>query len=163
MRAGHLQLAHSPNLEGILSCPYFVPLEKNDAGTWLHPSRLPLGAGFSGQCSAPGHMGIRPSKDELRELCNMGYAVSCSRLPQERSCDAVRFSVARENNGVLSIWFVCETAHLPTSHGTLQYDANARRWTSPHSDSQIQNLAECFVQTYMAKKIPGETELSLNS
>ncbi|HEX4488826.1 MAG TPA: hypothetical protein VH088_21295 [Terriglobales bacterium] len=146
-----------------MSCPYFVPLEKNDAGTWLHPSRLPLGAGFTGQCSAPGHDGIRPSDDELRELCNMGYAVGCARLPQERSCDAVRFSVARESAGVMLVWFVCETAHLPVLHGTLQYDANAREWISPHGDSQIQKLAECYVRTYLAKKIPVETELSLNS
>jgi hypothetical protein len=146
-----------------LACPYFIPLERNDAGTWLHPSRLPLGAGFTGHCSAPGHDGAKPTDDELRELCNMGYATNCARLPQERSCDAVRFSVARENAGQLLIWFVCETAHLPTSHGTLQYDAKERRWLSPHNDSRIQNLAEFFVQTYLAKKILVITESSLNS
>jgi hypothetical protein len=146
-----------------LACPYFIPLEKNDAGAWLHPSRLPLGAGFHGNCSAPGHDGARPTDDEMRELCNMGYAASCARLPQERSCDAVRFSVARASAGLLLIWFVCETAHLPVSHGNLQYDAKERRWVSPHSDSRIQRLAECFVQTYLAKKIPVVTELSLNS
>jgi hypothetical protein len=156
-------LAHPPNLERALPCPYFVPLEKNDAGSWLHPSRLPLGAGFAGHCSAPGHDGVRPNDDELRELCNMGYAASCTRLPQERSCDAVRFSVAREHAGMLSIWFVCETAHLPTAYGTLRYNANGREWVSPHSDSQIQKLAECYVRTYLAKKVPVETELSLNS
>jgi hypothetical protein len=86
----------------------------------------------------------------------MGYASSCTRLPQERSCDAVRFSVARESAGVMLIWFVCERAHLPTSHGTLQYNASARAWIFPHSDAQIQKLAECYVQTYLAKKIPVE-------
>ena len=93
----------------------------------------------------------------------MGYAFSCARLPQARSCDAVRFSVARESAGQLLIWFVCETAHLPTSHGTLQYDASAGRWLSRHSDTRIQKLAECYVQNYLAKKIPVDTELSLNS
>lgn len=93
----------------------------------------------------------------------MGYAASCVRLPAERFCDAVRFSVASENAGQLLIWFVCETAHLPTSHGSLQYDASSRRWLFPHSDARVQKLAECYVQAYLAKKIPVVTELSLNS
>ena len=93
----------------------------------------------------------------------MGYAVSCVRLPQARPCDAVRFSVARESAAQLSIWFVCETAHRPTSHGTLQYDAAGGRWISSHGDSQIQKLAECYVHTYLAKKIPVVTESGWNS
>jgi hypothetical protein len=149
-------------LERILSCPYFVPIEKNDAGSWLHPSRLPLGAGFSGHCSAPGYEGARPTDDELRELCNMGYAVSCARLPRERDYDAIRFSVSRESAAQLTILFVCETAHRPGSHGTLQYDATGKQWLLSHDDSRIQTLAQCFVQTYLAKKIP-VTELSLHS
>ena len=91
----------------------------------------------------------------------MGYAVSCVRLPQERDYDAVRFSVSRESASQLTIWFVCETAHRPGSHGTLQYDAAGKQWLLRHDDSRIQKLAECFVQTYLAKKIP-VTELSLN-
>ena len=146
-----------------MSCPYFVPLHRNDAGSWLHPSRLPLGAGFAGHCSAPGYEGAQPTDDELRELCNMGYATRCARLPRARSCDAVRFSVARDSTSQLLIWFVCETAHLPTSHGTLQYDPNAGRWPSPHPDVRIQRLAECFVQSYLAKKIPVVGEASVNS
>lgn len=139
-----------------MPCPYFVPLEQHDAGSWQHPSRLPLGAGFSGRCSAPGYDGAQPSDDELRELCNMGYAASCRRLPQERSCDAVRFSVLRESISQLSIWFVCEKAHLPTAHGTLQYDVTAGRWLSAHSDFRIQKLADCYVQVYLAKKITSQ-------
>jgi hypothetical protein len=88
----------------------------------------------------------------------MGYASNCVRLPRERPCDAVRFSLARESASQLSIWFVCETAHLPTSHGTLQYDVTGKRWLSPHSDSRIQKLAECYVQTYLAKRIPVVTD-----
>jgi hypothetical protein len=143
-----------------VACPYFVPTERNDAGAWLHPLRLPLGAGFSGHCSAPGHDGVRPSDDEQREFCNVGYAAGCSRLPRERSCDAVRFSVARENTGQVYLWFVCETAHLPTSHGTLQYDLANGRWTSPHGDVRVQKLAECYLQSYLAKKVPVEAGLN---
>lgn len=92
----------------------------------------------------------------------MGYAVSCARLPRERDYDAIRFSVSRESAGQLTIWFVCETAHRPGLHGTLQYDAAGKQWLLPHHDLRIQTLAECFVQTYLAKKIP-VTELSMNS
>jgi hypothetical protein len=144
-----------------LACPYFIPLERNDAGTWPHAYRLPLGAGFSGHCCAPGYDGASPTAEEQRELCNLGYATSCMRLPQERSCDAVRFSVARETGGQILLWFVCEKAHLPTAHGTLQYDSQGKRWHTAHSDPQMQNLAECFVQTYLAKKIPLTAESSL--
>ena len=156
-------IAHPSKLERALSCPYFVPTQKQDAGRWLHPSRLPLGAGFTGHCSAPGHEGTQPTEDELRELCNLGYAITCVRLPQARSCDAVRFSVSQESPAQLSIWFVCETAHRPTSHGTLQYDAAGGRWISGHCDSRIQKLAECYVHAYLAKKIPVVTESSQNS
>jgi len=44
----------------------------------------------------------------------------------------------------------------------LQYDAAGKQWLLPHHDLRIQTLAECFVQTYLAKKIP-VTELSMNS
>ena len=67
----------------ILACPFFMPVQKLD-GAWLHPSRLPLGAGWDGHCSAPGHEGARPSDQELQEFCNLGYAAKCSRLPAER-------------------------------------------------------------------------------
>jgi hypothetical protein len=134
-------------------------MERNDAGTWLHPLRLPLGAGFNGHCSAPGHDGVRPSDDELREYCNVGYAAGCLRLPRERSCDAVRFSVARENAGQVYLRFVCEAAHLPVAHGTLQYDVMETRWIAPHSDEGVQKMAECYVQSYLAKKVPVDVDV----
>lgn len=140
-----------------MSCPYFAPLLKADALSWLHPSRLPLGAGWIGNCSAPGHEGVQPTDDQLRELCNLGYAGTCPRLPQERSCDAVRFSVARENNSQLFLWFVCESAHRPTAHGTLRYDGSAGHWISPHPDQRIQRLAECYVRSYLARRAPAES------
>src|SRR6266851_3660207 len=35
-----------------LACPFFLPSEKFDDGGWLHPSRLPLGDGWRGVCTA---------------------------------------------------------------------------------------------------------------
>lgn len=137
-----------------MACPFFVPTQKLENGAWLHPSRLPLGAGWSGRCSAPGHEGVEPTEPELAEGCNMGYASRCARLPLERSCDAVRFSVARDRGANISLWFVCEAAHHPVEHGTLEYSMVSQAWTSSHRDSRIQKMAECYLQSYMLRRIP---------
>jgi len=135
-----------------LACPFFMPIQKLD-GVWLHPSRLPLGGGWDGHCSAPGHEGAQPSHDELHEFCNLGYAAKCSRLPVDRESDAVRFSVARDQGSRLQLWFVCETGHRPTKHGTLEYDVERNQWMSSHSDPRIQKMLECYVQAYLQRRI----------
>ncbi len=109
-----------------LACPFFMPTLKFEEGAWLHPSRLPLGAGWRGQCFAPGHEGEEPSATELTEGCNLGYAVTCSRMPGERTSDAVRFSVARDFGSEISLRFVTEHAHLPVTHGLLTYDVSSQ-------------------------------------
>jgi hypothetical protein len=142
-----------------------MPVQKLD-GAWLHPSRLPLGAGWNGHCSAPGHEGTLPSDQELHEFCNLGYAAKCSRLPSERECDAVRFSVARDHGSRLQLWFVCETGHRPATHGALEYDVERSQWTSSHADLRIQKMAECYVQAYLQRRIqsvPTEPTLSEGS
>ena len=146
----------------LLACPFFMPVQKLD-GAWLHPSRLPLGGGWDGRCSAPGHEGAQPSGEELHEFCNLGYAAKCSRLPIERDCDAVRFSVARDHGSRLLVWFVCETSHRPTKHGMLEYDVDRREWAAPHSDLRIQTMLECYVQSYLQRRIQPATADSIPS
>jgi hypothetical protein len=124
-----------------LACPFFMPIEKLDGG-WLHPSRLPLGAGWHGHCSAPGHEGVQPSEHELHEFCNLGYAAKCARL---------------------LLWFVCETGHRPTKHGTLEYDVDRKEWMSSHSDPRIQKMVECYVETYLQRRILSAATPSLVS
>src|SRR5260370_2007562 len=75
-----------------VACPFFMPVEKLENGAWPHPARLPLGCGWSGCCTAPGHEGEVPSAHQLHE-CNLGYALGCGRLPKQRTWDAVRFFV----------------------------------------------------------------------
>ena len=79
-----------------MACPFFMPKTRFEDGGWLHPSRLPLGAGWRGECCAPGQQGTEPSNEELRELCNLGYATGCLRLPRERNFDAVSLQQAAE-------------------------------------------------------------------
>ena len=135
-----------------MACPYFVPIEKCVEGGWLHPARLPLGAGWNGHCAAPGHEGAQPAAQDMREFCNLGYAAACPRLPQTRSADAVRFSVARDLPQRVWLHFVCEAGHLPVDHGTLEYDVSAAAWTGRHPDARIQKMAECYLQSYLERR-----------
>jgi hypothetical protein len=136
-----------------VACPFFMPTSKLEDGGWLHPSRLPLGGGWIGHCSAPGHEGAEPTNQELRELCNLGYAAGCARLPEERPYDAVRFAIARDRGAQLELWFVCESRHRPAGHGILEYDVSLDRWTTSHPDVRIQKMAECYLQSYLVRRI----------
>jgi hypothetical protein len=142
-----------------LACPYFVPREIVNDGSWLHPSRLPLGGGWNGQCCASGQE-TTPSDSALRDLCNLGNASACPHLPRERDWDAIRFSVARTSVEQITLWYVCELAHAPVEHGKLTFDRIEERWVNPHADSRVQRLAVCYLETYRARLnvtvVPGE-------
>ncbi|MDP9162444.1 MAG: hypothetical protein M3O09_19740 [Acidobacteriota bacterium] len=129
-----------------------MPTSKLEGGGFQHPSRLPLGAGWNGLCCAQDAERISPSENELREFCNMGYALTCSRLPSMREWDAVRFSVTRDWRSHLSLQFVCEMNHTPSEHGKLEYDVTARKWTTPHKNSRVQKMAECYVESYLLRQ-----------
>lgn len=135
-----------------MACPFFLPTRKLEDGGWLHPSRLPLGAGWHGQCGAPGHEGAEPTSDELHRFCNLGYAWGCPHLPKERTADAVRFCVSRDAGTQLLLQFVCEFDHRPASHGTLEYDLSLRRWMGIHADPRIQRMAECYLEAYLSRR-----------
>jgi hypothetical protein len=142
----------------LVACPFFMPVEKLGNGIWLHAGRLPLGCGWSGQCTAPGHEGESPSHDELREFCNLGYAEACGKLPRARAWDSVRFAartVSRDVNGLgarIQIRYVCERAHRPAEHGTLEFDAVEVQCAEPHRDRRVQRMAECFLESFLEKK-----------
>ena len=133
-------------------CPFFLPTEKISGALWPFPSRLPLGEGWRGECTAPGHEHSMPQEEELRECCNLGYARTCSRLPQDRAADAVRFSVSLQSGNILQIFYVCERNHAPGETGTIEYDAGLGRWTSQHANPVIQKLAECYVEAYQSRR-----------
>jgi len=140
-----------------LACPYFMPVERLENGSWPHPARLPLGGGWNGHCTAPGHEGELPAQDILEAFCNLGYASSCAWAPTERAWDAVRFSVAAPAKAetaarVLQLVYVCERRHRPVKSGELQFNLQSAAWLLRHEDSRIQKMAECFVESYLKKK-----------
>jgi hypothetical protein len=134
-----------------LACPFFVPLEIVNDGSWPHPSRLPLGAGWTGNCRGSGQERAA-SAAHIREFCNLGYASACPRLPQRRDWDAVRFSVARVSRQQVAICFVCEFGHAPMEHGELIFDLAGEVWLNPHPDPRVLTLAACFLQAYRARQ-----------
>lgn len=146
-----------------MACPYFLPIEKLE-GNWLHAQRLPLGCGWKGQCTAPGHEGESPSEEELRQFCNLGYAHGCARLPPDRAWDSVRFGARALGgsekdlaNGRIQIRYICEHDHRPAAQGVLVFDAQSR-CEQPHPDARLQKMAECFLQSYLEKLKRGEVE-----
>jgi hypothetical protein len=127
-----------------------MPTEK--LAVWSNRPRLPLGDGWKGYCTAAAHEGEQPSDRELREFCNFGYAAHCPRLPRKRTADAVRFSVSREHDNKVVIFFVCEVDHRPGEHGALEYDAATGAWTTAHRDACMQKMAQCFLESYLGRK-----------
>jgi hypothetical protein len=134
-----------------MPCPYFIPTDRFDDSGFVHPGRLPLGAAFRGRCGAPQSNGTVPTDEELKQ-CNLGYARNCARLPQEREADAVRFSILGEREGKISICFVSELNYLPCERGNLDYESVSQRWLQMHPNERIQTMAECFLQSYLARR-----------
>lgn len=131
-----------------------MPTRKSENAMWIHPSRLPLGAGWDGDCTAHGIAATIPAGDQLAH-CNLGYASDCPRLPKERKWDAVRFAVASEHESRVCLAYVCERNHLPSEHGRLEYNLLLSRWLSSHTDPRIQKMAECFLDSWLAKSRRG--------
>jgi hypothetical protein len=134
-----------------LACPYFVPREVVNDGSWLHPSRLPLGAGWSGRCCASGQE-TAPADSTIRDLCNLGNATACPQLPRERDWDAIRFSVARTSAEQITLCYVCELAYAPVEDGKLTFDCIQQLWLNPHADQRVQRLAACYLEVYRARQ-----------
>lgn len=149
--------------EVTLACPYFMPVSRLESGNWPHPARLPLGGGWSGYCTAPGHEQSVPELKVLESSCNLGYASSCNWAPQQRSCDSVRFAITAPEKvskeiaapapaRILRITYICERDHRPSSNGELEFDLLTSMWLTNHQDTRIQKMAECFLETYLSKR-----------
>ena len=133
-----------------MTCPYFFPTERIAAG-WPYPSRLPLGAGFTGTCHASGEETI-PTETELRDFCNLGYARGCSRMPKDHCADGVRFAVARDEGRVIILHYVSECEHEPVEYGRLEYDCTEQKFTAPLRDMCLQRQAECYLGVYLERR-----------
>lgn len=102
-----------------MPCPFFFPLRAlGNQGA----ARVPLGAIFAGLCRASQDGTVEPPEPRQRELCNRGYARgACPCFPDDAASDAVRFSVASDENGCIRLLYVFERDHAPVEHGRLEY------------------------------------------
>lgn len=148
-----------------MACPFFMPVERLEGGSWPHPARLPLGGGWSGHCTAAGHENSVPDQSVLESLCNLGYAEACEWVPRERPWDAVRFSVVArtvdisrlrphvpDRSPAIQLFYVCEKNHQPGDHGLLEFNPRTSNWDRPHPDPRVQRMAECFLDSYLKKR-----------
>jgi len=134
-----------------LTCPYFIPREILNDGSWPHASRLPLGAGWSGACNATGQE-LPAAEAHIRDFCNLGYAAACPNFPQARDWDAVRFSVAGSSTEQIVLHYACELNHAPVEHGTLTYEFARKDWREAHADARINRLAVSYLYAYRARR-----------
>jgi len=145
-----------------LACPYFVPREILNDGSWPHPSRLPLGAGWSGECCA-GAQPTTPGTAVLRDSCNLGNAAACPHLPADRDWDAVRFSIASTSLDQITLWYVCERGHAPIEHGKLTFNLAGGICRNPHPDPRVQRLANSYFEAWWMRQIPAAMEASASA
>jgi hypothetical protein len=134
-----------------MACPYFMPVERLENGSWPQPARLPLGSGWRGYCTAPGHEREVPPQDTLEAFCNLGYASNCGWAPLDRAWDAVRFAVLSPAEGdkapvepsarFIHVCYVCELAHRPVERGDLEFDLQKSIWVRSHTDARLQKMA----------------------
>jgi len=89
----------------------------------------------------------------LRDLCNLGYAAQqCARFPANDGADAVRFTIARDDSGLIGLYYVAEKNHLPHSHGPLEYSRAAGVFTVAHGDAMLQRQAEAYLASYLRRQ-----------
>ena len=135
-----------------MACPFFVPREMVNDGSWPHPARLPLGAGWSGTCCASAlETSAEVDPAYVRDFCNLGYATACPHLPRTRDWDAVRFSVAGFSADRITLCYVCELGHAPVEHGTLTYDLGGEAWRDTPADPRVQRLATSYLRAYRTR------------
>jgi len=133
-----------------MACPCFYPVERiGQPGRKSPPG--PLGDVWTGICRARPEGEWLPDAVTAQQLCNYGYAGQrCARFPG--GPDAVRFSISKDQDGVIGIHFVVEKDHLPLAHGPLEYSREAARFTLSHSDASVAQQAQAYISSYLRRK-----------
>lgn len=134
-----------------MACPYFYPTEKSTNIAWPFPSRLPLGAGFTGTCRA-GAEEVSPNESELRDFCNIGCAGRCPRMPRSCPSDGVRFAIARDEGSRIILHYASERQHEPVEYGRLEYECATANWAAPLRDACLQRQAEVYMAGYLERR-----------
>ena len=134
-----------------MACPFFLPVRRLGSGGWNPAPRLPLGDAYGGSCQARASSPFEPSEEIQRELCNCGYARQrCSHFPDTNAADAVRFSVAGDQDGRVTLIYILEKDHAPMEHGFMDYSTGARE--------PLASQGRAFVESYLRQRAAGRAE-----
>jgi hypothetical protein len=134
-----------------MACPCFYPVERiRQTGNNAPPG--PLGDVWAGICRARPEGEWLPDAATTQQLCNFGYArEKCPRFPGD-GADAVRFSISKDQDGVIGIYWVVEKDHLPFAHGPLEYSHAAAGFILPHADARVGQQAQAYISSYLRRK-----------
>lgn len=133
-----------------MACPCFYPVERLATAV---KTPAPLGDAWAGPCRAAPDAEWQPDRATLERLCNFGYArAQCPRFPAAETPDAVRFSVSRDQDGIVGIYWVMEKNHMPFAHGALDYSRAAAGFPSAHPDACVAQQAQAYVSSYLRRK-----------
>ena len=140
-----------------MACPYFYPLEPFEETAWLKHPRLPLGDPHTGVCRADPMLEWEPDESTLRQCCNAGYpAGTCSRFPRSGGPDALRFSIIREQTGVLLVFYVAERNYRAFEHGEMEYSVEKSKFLAGHANELLMRQAQAYVESYLRRKAQPE-------
>jgi hypothetical protein len=136
-----------------VACPFFMPQDRLDDSAWKHAPRLPLGDAYRGVChSDPSHP-FDPRDTARRDLCNYGYARGrCDRFPPDSSADAIRFSVAGDENGRIRLVYIAEKDHAPAQHGSVESSVEEIQSIRVSENELISKQARVFLESYLRRK-----------
>ena len=114
---------------------------------------LPLGGAWSGVCRAiPGEAWPPDSPDRERR-CNLGYARgACSRFPDNAGPDAIRFTIARDEDAVLRLYYVAERDHHPFAHGPLHFLRASATLEGVTEPTLLAAQAIAYAASYLRRK-----------
>jgi hypothetical protein len=136
-----------------MACPYFFPTQRFAESAWPKHPRLPLGDPYNGVCRADPMREWLPGEETLRACCNVGRASrTCSHFPQEGGPDAVRFSVAADDEGVIRVFYVAEREHRSVDHGTLEFIASTGEIRNGNAGETLRKQARAYVESYLRRK-----------
>jgi hypothetical protein len=117
-----------------VACPYFMPVEKLENGTWPHAS------GFLWDADGVDTARRRDTRASLprRKSCRSSATLAMRKVADVCRGIGVGFDPVRSsNNGRrrkngtgrrIQVRYVCERDHRPAEHGMLEFDATAKRW-----------------------------------
>jgi hypothetical protein len=115
---------------------------------------LPLGDEWVGLCRAGEGPACEPDAHSLSTVCNLGYARgACERFPVDAAgADAVRFTVARDNEVDVAVYYVMERDHHPFAHGGLEYSRATADFVSLPATANLHRQASAYVSSYLRRK-----------